>query len=76
MTGQALPPKAKAQGGTDMSNNTALSDLRHHAKEAKPQGQTGNFKSPYSIQQALEAAADAIEDLQARVKALEDQAAR
>lgn len=59
-----------------MFSNTPLGDLRNYAKDAKPQAATGGFKEPYFIQKALEAAADAIEDLQARVKALEDQAAR
>ncbi len=59
-----------------MFNNTALDDLRHYAKDAKPQAATGGFQEPYFIQKALESAADAIEELQARVKALEDQAAR
>lgn len=59
-----------------MLSNTPLGDLRHYAKDANPQGATGGFEQPYFIQKALEAAADAIEELQARVKALEDQAAR
>lgn len=59
-----------------MFSNTPLGDLRHYAKDAKPQAATGGFESPYLIQQALESAADAIEELQARVKALEDQASR
>lgn len=51
-----------------MFNNTALDDLRHYAKDAKPQAATGGFQEPYFIQKALESAADAIEELQARVK--------
>jgi hypothetical protein len=59
-----------------MFNNTPLDDLRHHAKAAKAGHETGGFEDPRSILDALESAAEAIDELQARVKALEDQTAR
>lgn len=59
-----------------MQNNTLLDHLRHYAKDAKPIHKTGGFEEPDFIRRALEAAADAIEELQERVKVLEAQAPR
>lgn len=59
-----------------MAGNSFQEDIRHLAKDAKPVHATGGFKEPINVQRALVAAADAIEELDARLKALEDQTRR